>query len=128
MSRLKDINQHNWTTLTYDGIPIPRYASFEYVLNEKINTTEIAPELWDGFLTHAKNAFITAAAGAKLLEQVKPDALLSYNSIYSCNHIMCCLAEPLRHSALHFARRRAPQIHEVPSNYLQWSDGPVSRE
>lgn len=102
-AKVAELTVDNWAELSYDGIPIPRYAAIEYVLNEKINTTKIAPELWDGYLIHARHAFITAAAGAKILDKVRPQTIATYNSIYSCNHVMACLAEQrgITHYSLH---------------------------
>ena len=106
--RMAEVTPENWTDLEYDGIPIPRYASTEYVLNEKINSTTFDTALWDGFLIHVRNAFVTAEAGQKILEYVKPDRLLAYNNIYSCNHIMCCLAE--KQGAAHFTLHAGPHL------------------
>jgi hypothetical protein len=102
-AKVAELTVDNWTELTYDGIPIPRYAATEYVLNEKINTTKIAPELWEGYLIHAKYAFITAAAGAKILDKIKPQTVAIYNTVYSCNHVICCLGEQrgMTHYSLH---------------------------
>jgi hypothetical protein len=90
---LGQVTVDNWTQLEYAGVPVPRYASYEYILNEKIESTRIDPALWDGFRVHVRNAFYTLHAGRALLEAVKPDAILAYNTNYSCNHILCKLGE-----------------------------------
>jgi len=111
--RMAEVNSENWANLEYDGIPIPRYASTEYFLNEKINATAFDPALWGGFLTHVRNAFVTAEAGQKILEYVKADRLLAYNNIYSCNHVMCCLAE--KQGAAHYSLHAGPHLKHLRS-------------
>lgn len=92
-SQLAQVTQSNWVDIEFDGIPIPRYASYEYILNEKVSSTRFAPEAWDGFLTHVRNAMLTAEIGSKLFDEIRPDALLAYNTNYGCNHVMCTLAD-----------------------------------
>ncbi len=100
---LATVTPENWHQLEFDGIPVPRYASYEYFLNNKINSLTFDPALWDGFLVHVRHALLTARIGKIIIDRFMPDAVITYNSVYSCNHVMCAAAEAadISHFTLH---------------------------
>jgi len=100
---LATITAENWYELEFDGIPVPRYASYEYFLTHKINSLTFDPALWEGFLLHVRHALLTARIGKKLVAEFQPDAVVTYNGVYSCNHVMCATAEAagISHFTLH---------------------------
>lgn len=91
--QLEKITPDNWAIFEIDGIPISRYASYEYILNEKIDTLKFSNELWPGYIIHLKNALITFYASQIFIGQIKPDAIVAYNTVYSCNHMVCCVGD-----------------------------------
>lgn len=104
-----------WADFEFKGIPIARYASYEYILNEKVNTLRFSPKQWNGLVTHVKNAIITAEAGQKILDEVKPDAILGYNNLYGCNHVMCALADQrsIPHYTENLGRHHRRQLSQM---------------
>lgn len=111
--KLTSVTPENWMSVQLSDLPIPLYSCYEYFLNEKISSTAISDEHWPGFITHVRNALLTAVAGQRLLKRVSPDAVLAYNLLYSCNHVMAALAERqgaksyTLHAGAHHRRRRS---------------------
>lgn len=83
----------NWPSLTYGKIPIGRYAAYEFLLNYKIVGTEIPPELFELYLKQLRNSMLTLIAAEKILDQEKPDYVLTYNRLYGVNHAFLASAE-----------------------------------
>lgn len=100
---LATVTPDNWHQLKFDDIPVPRYASYEYFLDNKINSVHFDPGLWNGFLVHVRHALMTARIGKKIIGQLAPNAVITYNSVYSCNHVICATAElaGVSHFTLH---------------------------
>ena len=99
---LREVNANNWTSFIYDGIYIGKIASYEFLLNYKINTIIIPKEHWDPYLIHLRCALITLFGGKKILQQIRPDRLVVYNNFYSTNNILCLLAERIGISTYSF--------------------------
>jgi hypothetical protein len=76
-----------------DGIPIGRYAVYEYLLNKKKRALSFTAGEWQECSMHLRNAFLALHAGRRILEREKPQRVLVYNSLYSVNRIFCALAE-----------------------------------
>mgnify|MGYP000576602063 CR=1 FL=1 len=90
---IKGVNIENWTSFIFDEIYVGKIASYEFLLNYKINTINIPPEHWESYLFHLRGVLITLFAGKKILQEIRPDRLVVYNNFYSLNHILCLLAE-----------------------------------
>jgi hypothetical protein len=112
---LNTVNKQNWKDFCYVGIPVGRFASYEYLLNEKINSIEFEDRQWAGYLTHLDNALKTLFVGLRIFESIKPDRLITYNSLYSVNHIMCAVAEKygVSHYTLHAGSHHVFRLSEM---------------
>ncbi len=97
------VNMDNYLDFSHEGIPVGRYATYEFLLNEKINTSTFSNNQWLKYLINLKNALLTLLLGKKIFNLNNPDKLITYNSLYSVNHIMCALAEKrgISHYSLH---------------------------
>jgi hypothetical protein len=90
---ISNLDSKNYLTFELDKIPIARYALYEFLLNRKINTTDLGEEEWTEFKIYLRNALITCLAGRKIFQEESPDRIVVYNALYGTNHIMCSLAE-----------------------------------
>lgn len=90
--QLQKISLINWTDFMLDGVPIGRYASYEFLLDYKINTTELTSDQWKIYLIYFSNALKVFIAGKRIFESIQPDKLIVYNNFYSTNHLMCEIA------------------------------------
>jgi hypothetical protein len=83
----------NWPTLELNGIPIGRYAAYEFLLNYKIMGTNVPPELFGTLLNQLKNSVLTLLAAEKILDSEEPDFVVTYNRLYGVNHAFLAVAE-----------------------------------
>src|SRR5712671_1657886 len=76
-----------------DGVPVGRYAIYEYLLHKKKVTLKFSEEEWRECAVHLRNAFLALFAGRRILDRERPDPVVVYNSLYSVNRVVCALAE-----------------------------------
>jgi hypothetical protein len=83
----------NWTTQKLHGIPIGKYAAYEFLLNYKILGTDIPVELFPVYLIQLKNSSLSLMAAERIIEETKPDRVITYNRLYGINHGFLAVAE-----------------------------------
>lgn len=77
----------NWTELEIDGIPLGRYAAYELWLQEKLVSSELAPDTFRRYVGQLENTLMTYFAARRLFaEGPRPDAVVVYNDHYSVTH------------------------------------------
>jgi hypothetical protein len=84
---------NNWTTQLLHGIPIGKYAAYEFLLNYKVLGTDIPSELFPVYLIQLKNSSLSLLAAEKIIEETKPDRVITYNRLYGINHGFLAVAE-----------------------------------
>jgi hypothetical protein len=82
----------NWTELMFENIPIGNYASYEFLLNRKISSTKFDVSLLPEYKAALFNSLITAMAAKKINQFYSPNRVISYNNLYSCNHIFSAIS------------------------------------
>lgn len=92
-SLLKSTNLDNWTTKELHGVPIGKYAAYEFLLNYKILGTDIPEGLFSKYLAQLKNSTLSLLAAEKILDQEQPDRVITYNRLYGINHAFLAVAE-----------------------------------
>jgi len=85
------INEKNWADFVVDEVPIGRYASYEFVLNNKLSTLDFNERFLLEYQSQLYNALVTFYAVKKYLESNECDRVVVYNNLYSCNHIASVL-------------------------------------
>jgi hypothetical protein len=91
---LQNLDPDHYMELIWMDIPIGKYALYEFLLKNKLNSLSMSNTYWDEYKIYLYNALKTAYAGNRILEAEKPiDAIAIYNTLYSVNHIFCALAE-----------------------------------
>jgi hypothetical protein len=94
-SILSEINQENYLDLKMDGISIAHCALYEFLLQHKKSNLIFSELEWSRYRIALRNTLISYFACRTILEEEKPDQVLTYNSLYSVNRIFCQLAEKL---------------------------------
>lgn len=84
---------YNWTQLELHGIPIGRYAAYEFLLHYKILGTNIPESLFGIYLDQLRSSICTLLASEKILDTYSPDVVLTYNRLYAINHAFLAVAE-----------------------------------
>jgi hypothetical protein len=86
----------NWVDFEIDGgVPIGRYAAYEFLLDNKIIGTDVPAALWPQYLNKLDQSIVTYFAGKRLLQREQPDRVLVYNRLYAVNHAFCEAAKKL---------------------------------
>jgi hypothetical protein len=90
---VSETTQDNWTKRTLHGVPIGKYSAYEFLLNYKILGTDIPEGLFPKYLSQLKNSSLSLLAAEKILDQEKPDRVITYNRLYGINHAFLAVAE-----------------------------------
>ncbi len=85
--------RQNWPDLRVDGIPLGRYAAYEFLLNHKLLGTDIPDELWGLYLDQLRNTLIVYRVAKRMMAEQQPDRVVVFNRLYSVNHAFCAAAE-----------------------------------
>ena len=86
------VTPDSWSEFEVDGIPLGRYASYEFLLKYKINNWAIPEELWGVYVGQLQNALRAYRACERLLDDMRPDRAIAYNTLYSVNRVFMALA------------------------------------
>lgn len=83
----------NWTDVELKGIPIGRYAAYEFLLHYKILGTNIPEALFGTYLDQLRSSICTLLASEKILDVYSPDVVVTYNRLYAINHAFLAVVE-----------------------------------
>lgn len=94
-SLLSKINQDNWNSFEVGGVPIGKYAAYEFFLKHKLINNEIPEGLWQEYLTHFEYSLRTYFSATNYFETSKNsiDVVLIYNWLYSVNRTFAEVAQ-----------------------------------
>lgn len=97
------------------GVPVGRFALYEFLLNHKLSSTAIPSELWTEYLANFGNALTVYYAMSRILTEQRPDRVVTYNSLYSVNRIACAVADQLNipHFTLHAGRHHQKRLQQM---------------
>ena len=86
-SLLNKLSQDNWYDFEVGGIPIGKYAAYEFFLKHKLISNEIPEELWQEYSTHFEYSLRTYFSARNFFEKSidSVDVVLIYNWLYSVN-------------------------------------------
>lgn len=106
---------NNFLDFEWDGIPVARYALYEFWLNHKLSSEDIAPSLWPEYLAIFKNTLKTLFASQRMMDELKPDRVVCYNSLYSVNRVMTAVADQksIPHFTLHAGRHHKRRLQQM---------------
>ena len=87
------VEPNAWQDFELDGVPLGRFAAYEFLLKHKRNTLEIPQELWSAYLDQLTNTLRSYVAAPRLLDDVRPDRAVAYNTLYAANRAFMAVAE-----------------------------------
>ena len=110
-----ELDRANYLQFDWDGIPVAKYALYEFWLNHKLSSEEIEPALWSEYLVMFENALKTLLAVRRMIQVVKPDRIVCYNSLYSVNRVMTAVADKMSvpHFTLHAGRHHKRRLQQM---------------
>ena len=111
---LKDLSFEQCTSLRLENVPVGKLALYETILNHKKTGIEFDAGEQREYRAWLQGAVTTVTAGRRLFEREQPDCLVVYNSFYSVNNVMCCLAS---------LEITGPQLwaHRTRTGQLNWN-------
>jgi hypothetical protein len=83
----------NWFDFEYDGIDVGKYAAYELVLNDKINSKAFTADQWRKYQVDLRNALCVLIGIRKIFDEFRPERVVMYNNLYSANSTVCAVAE-----------------------------------
>ena len=76
-----------WADIVYDGVPVGRFAAYEFLLKYKISGFEFPEHLLPVYQEQFRNALRVHVAAPRLLDDTQPDVAMAYNPLYSMNRV-----------------------------------------
>lgn len=92
---IEGIREEDYLKLNVLGIPVAKYALYEFFLNHKLASTVIPNRLWKQYRNILENAIVTLFAIEAIIKKEMPMRVTTYNSTYSVNRIVCAIADKL---------------------------------
>jgi hypothetical protein len=83
----------DWSKLKLEGVPIGRYSAYEFLLNYKILGVDIPEELFPVYRDQLRICVLSMRASQRILDEQKPEVVLTYNRLYGVNHAFLVIAE-----------------------------------
>ena len=86
--------QQTMTTLTVDDLPVGRYALHEVLIHFKLSDlSEVTAAAFAHFKVDLKHTLLAMRATREIVERLRPQQIVTYNTHYSLNFAMMHLAE-----------------------------------
>ncbi len=79
------VTQDNWHIFELDSVPLGRFASYEFALENKISSGYFDSKLFPFYLNQLRNTVRTFRAWQKTISLNAPDVLIVSNDLYSVN-------------------------------------------
>jgi hypothetical protein len=89
---INNLNNKNFIDFEYNNISVAKMATYEILLNRKLNSFDFNEEEWSEYKLYLKNTLITTFAAEKIIQKYKPNRVVTYNSLYSINNAVCSIA------------------------------------
>lgn len=90
---LAELRPDNFLELRLGGLEVARLALYEFLLEHKKRNLDFSDAEWAAYQTVLRNSLYAYFAGVRLLDEVRPDKVLVYNSLYSVNRVFVELAK-----------------------------------
>ena len=90
---LAAVTRDNFLAFEQEGLPLGRYALYEFILRHKLQELELDDRLWREYRALLRGCLHAFYACRRVLEEQRPDRILAYNAVYSVNRTACMLAE-----------------------------------
>ena len=82
---IASVSLDNWQIFELDSVPLGRFASYEFALENKISNVYIDSKLFPFYLNQLRNTVRTFRAWQKKISLNAPDVLIVSNDLYSVN-------------------------------------------
>lgn len=124
------LNLYNWCDFKVEEIPVGRYAAYEFILNNKLNSENLTVEEFNRLKKHIVDCLVTITAARRILEAHQPDRYVTYNSNYSVNNVFAAVANNKHCSAytLHAGSHALRRLEQITITKGVRALAPLSRQ
>lgn len=77
----------------YDGVSVGIFALYNFLIKYKKKHISFSGPEWKEYLTELKYVMYTVVGSKKILKNYKPDRVIMYNTLYSCNNAFSKVSE-----------------------------------
>jgi hypothetical protein len=91
----KNLDTSNWHEFNIDGLGIGRIAAYDFFLKYKLNELVIPRHLFPEYRSNLDSTLKVLASSMNALNDLNPEVLISYNSLYSLNNVYSQVAEKI---------------------------------
>ncbi len=84
-----------WMESEFDGMPLARYAAYEFLISRKLHDPRVPEELQDEFRQYIYNVALTSRVAWSALQDLRPDRVITYNTLYGVNRVWKHLSEEM---------------------------------
>ena len=84
---LAGINRENFRDVLLNGVSVGRLALYQVLLRHKKITYDFSDDQWAEYLAHLDMTAKAAIVLPRVIDEVRPDRVLLYNSLYSVNSV-----------------------------------------
>ncbi|ELS34325.1 MULTISPECIES: hypothetical protein [Pseudanabaena] len=92
-STISKVTKENFWDLSIANLEIGKFALYEVLLKHKKSNLVFSDNEWSSYLSALKNTLASFLACRHILDQEKPDRVITYNSLYSVNRVFLGLAQ-----------------------------------
>lgn len=141
---IEGIDINNIQDFKYLDFEVGKISLYEFLLNRKLNTTLLNIEEFTEYKLYVRNTLITLIAGIQIFKNYQIDRLITYNSYYSVNNMMCSIAasKSIPNFTLHagshhkyrlsemtiFKGQTEPLLINQNSKWFEYSQFPLSKK
>ena len=92
-SMISGFDEHQILDYRFDGVPLAKFALYQVSITYKVLSVDsIRLSYWEEYLAEFRYVLLTWLAAKKLFDDVQPDRIITYNSLYAVNRTMAALA------------------------------------
>ncbi len=84
---LDGVSINNWMSFELGGVPLGNMAFYDFLLTNKLKSTNIPEHLWRSYKNDLQNSLKTFFAINVLMSYSKFDVLITYNGMYATNNV-----------------------------------------
>jgi hypothetical protein len=89
------VNEENWDSFTYLGLPVGQYAAYEFSIHHKLISRTIPKRLLPEYISALEYTIYVARISEQILKSGDFEKVIVYNRFYSVNRVLCKIAENL---------------------------------
>lgn len=89
LAYVNGLTNDTWTDAHFRGLPVARLTAYELFLGLKLNSIHIPDGSWAQYKRNVVSSCRALVAASNVMDSSLPDAVVTYNGLYSVNNVVC---------------------------------------